>query len=518
MATPRAGRRLLPAVFVTLALGCSGGSGSPGTDSGTIRDTGTGVDTGMTGSCGRLGNFCCSATPHCDSDMSCGREGTCCLNATGSCGSVDDCCGRLDCVAGSCCAPSGGSCTTADQCCGEMICNGGFCELPAAGCGHRGEACCEGDGCLSGFTCAGGGCIACGGDSEPCCRPPSACDDGFVCGMGRCTAAVDCGGDGQTCCAGDVCTGALACEAGVCTTATPPPPPPTECGYATCGECTANYPCGFCGDTGSCMVGSGTGPDTGSCTDWKWLESDCTVAPPPPPTCTASTCDGCVGSTGCGFCGDTGSCAAGSSTGPSAGSCTDWKWLALDCAPPPTCVHSDCGSCTGEYPCGFCGDTSSCQAGSSAGPDTGSCTDWKWLVSECTAPDPCVGASTCGGCTDILECGYCASTSSCVVGGPTGPSTGSCADWIYTGSECTCAPVTSSCTAAADCCTGLSCRAGATFGARCCVEAAASCTTGADCCGYMDCVGGTCACRVAGRACLDTGDCCSGTCTAGRCG
>lgn len=410
MATPRAGRRLLPAVFVTLALGCSGGSGSPGTDSGTIRDTGTGVDTGMTGSCGRLGNFCCSATPHCDSDMSCGREGTCCVNATGSCGSVDDCCGRLDCVAGSCCAPSGGSCTTADQCCGEMICNGGFCELPAAGCGHRGEACCEGDGCLSGFTCAGGGCIACGGDSEPCCRPPSACDDGFVCGMGRCTAAVDCGGDGQTCCAGDVCTGALACEAGVCTTATPPPPPPTECGYATCGECTANYPCGFCGDTGSCMVGSGTGPDTGSCTDWKWL------------------------------------------------------------------------------------------------------------VSECTAPDPCVGASTCGGCTDILECGYCASTSSCVVGGPTGPSTGSCADWIYTGSECTCAPVTSSCTAAADCCTGLSCRAGATFGARCCVEAAASCTTGADCCGYMDCVGGTCACRVAGRACLDTGDCCSGTCTAGRCG
>jgi hypothetical protein len=58
---------------------------------------------------------------------------------------------------------------------------------------------------------------------------------------------------------------------------------------------------------------------------------------------------------------------------------------------------------------------------------------------------------------------------------------------------------------------------GVTFSDRCCVEAGDTCTYGSDCCGYMDCVGGSCACRAAGRGCLDDYDCCSFSCSFGLC-
>jgi hypothetical protein len=103
------------------------------------------------------------------------------------------------------------------------------------------------------------------------------------------------------------------------------------------------------------------------------------------------------------------------------------------------------------------------------------------------------------------------------VGGPSGPDSGTCADWDYTADSCTCSMVQGSCSTDAECCSGLSCRRGVTFGVRCCQESGGTCGGGGDCCGYMDCVSGTCACRAAGRGCLEDGDCCSGTCSSGIC-
>jgi len=131
--------------------------------------------------------------------------------------------------------------------------------------------------------------------------------------------------------------------------------------------------------------------------------------------------------------------------------------------------------------------------------------------------DTCSDASTCLDCTAESGCGYCASSGECVSGNLMGPATGTCADWDYTSTQCMCAPLAATCTMDSMCCGDLSCRRGATFGVRCCVESMATCASGADCCGYMDCVSGRCTCRAAGRGCLDNRDCCSNTCTAGRC-
>lgn len=157
-------------------------------------------------------------------------------------------------------------------------------------------------------------------------------------------------------------------------------------------------------------------------------------------------------------------------------------------------------------------------------------------------PSICDSGSSCASCNSIAyECGWCASTGRCVPGGGAGPFDEACpTDWQWiTPSSCPmpaepepeptpepppppppapmCLDVQTSCSATSECCSGLDCRSGVSFGVRCCARAATSCASGADCCGYMDCVSGQCSCRAAGRACLAGGDCCSGSCSAGTC-
>ncbi|HJL18008.1 MAG TPA: hypothetical protein RMH99_20250 [Sandaracinaceae bacterium LLY-WYZ-13_1] len=129
-----------------------------------------------------------------------------------------------------------------------------------------------------------------------------------------------------------------------------------------------------------------------------------------------------------------------------------------------------------------------------------------------------------GSCTDT--CVY-AGDGDCDDGGP-GADYALCA---Y-GSDCTdCGPrgttadaeptgaLGDSCGSVSECASGLSCLGSVSQpAAHCCVPAGSSCGAGSDCCGYMDCLGGRCACRSAGRACLDDADCCSGACHGGRCG
>lgn len=521
-------RRRFLALLVLAATGCPAGDPPAGMDSGPPppRDAGGGTDTGSPPDedagtpdvdagpprdCGLIGQECCTAGPRCDTGGSCGEDGTCCANPAGACGDPSDCCGDNDCVGGKCCALQMASCRTSADCCTDLLCADGICLRPFEECGREGQACCADDACRSGLECAGGTCEPCGGDGEICCKPPAPCEGSFACRDGRCGAPdPSCGGDGQPCCMGGACTGDLACTAGTCTM------PTTTCAYLDCGECTRHFPCGWCDGTG-CAEGSSTGPSTGSCADWSWLASECTG--PTDPCAEATDCADCTARAGCGFCGDgAGACRSGTSTGPSAGSCGDWSWLGTECGGASACgTLTDCEACTGEFPCGWCGATGTCSEGTSSGPDTGSCADWAWSVSECVGPDPCASESACGACTARSGCGWCDTSSTCATGTAAGPATGSCAAWDFGAAACACSMVQGTCATATDCCGDLSCRQGVTFGVRCCVEATDSCATGGDCCGYMDCVSGSCACRTSGRGCLENADCCSGTCTTGRC-
>lgn len=477
-------------------------------DSPTVRPDAPG-----TPACGDVGERCCPELGTCSVGRRC-EDDVCCAVPGGGvrCTSPDDCCGDSDCVGGACCVLQGSSCRSSAECCGDLLCEGGRCVLPMDDCGRDGGPCCAGGECRSGSVCVAGRCETCGGDGEVCCAPPSECAAGLTCRSGRCGAPdPSCGGAGQPCCAGDRCEGALACMAGTCAM------PATECAYADCAECTRHYPCGWCADTGRCGVGTSSGPSSGSCMRWSWLASQCMG--PTDPCADATTCEACTARPGCGFC--DGACRSGTAMGPSEGRCTGrWSWLSLDCAPPADdCArHSDCAACTAQPRCGWCAATNTCSSGTSSGPSSGSCSSWSWLASSCPSTDACATHESCLDCTEQPSCGFCATTGTCATGTASGPSRGSCADWDYTPSQCMCAPLAAACTSDAMCCDELSCRRGATFGVRCCGERMASCRSGADCCGYMDCVSGRCACRAAGRGCLEDRDCCSGTCRSGRCG
>ena len=527
--TVRGMRRVLIAACLLLT-GCpadpaparDAGGPPPGMDAGDGRrdagpmtedDAGPGrTDAGPPRDCGEVGGMCCETGARCETGATC-EDDSCCATPGGgaACGGPDDCCGTdNDCVGGKCCVLQMGSCRTSSDCCSDLLCADGLCLRPFEECGRESQTCCADDECRSGLVCAGGTCEPCGADGEICCKPPSECEGELTCSEGRCEAPDPmCGGDGQPCCAGDACDGTLACTDGTCAE------PMVECGYLDCDECTRHYPCGWCDGVG-CTTGSSTGPDSGSCGDWAWLASQCMG--PADPCADAADCDECTGRGTCGWCGDgSGSCQQGASSGPDAGSCGDWSWLRSECGGSTCATHSDCEACTGEFPCGWCGDTGTCSDGSSTGPDTGSCGDWSWLRSECVGPDPCASETSCGSCAAASGCGWCATDSTCATGDASGPTGGSCADWDFGAAACACSMVQGMCSTDAECCGSLSCRQGVTFGVRCCQEASGSCSGGGDCCGYMDCVSGSCTCRTSGRGCLEDADCCSGTCATGRC-
>ncbi|MBK8170263.1 MAG: matrixin family metalloprotease [Sandaracinaceae bacterium] len=62
-----------------------------------------------------------------------------------------------------------------------------------------------------------------------------------------------------------------------------------------------------------------------------------------------------------------------------------------------------CGDCTPQAGCGWCNSSSVCVTGTSTGPSTGSCASgWTWLPRDCSAP---VGTAGFGGsCADNSDC------------------------------------------------------------------------------------------------------------------
>jgi hypothetical protein len=76
----------------------------------------------------------------------------------------------------------------------------------------------------------------------------------------------------------------------------------------------------------------------------------------------------------------------GTSSGPSSGSCGDWRWGVSDCSAPDPCNAYDdsCGTCTAETGCGWCESTWTCLTGTGSGPEVGWCDDWRWSTPDCS--------------------------------------------------------------------------------------------------------------------------------------
>ena len=228
-------------------------------------------------------------------------------------------------------------------------------------------------------------------------------------------------------------------------------------GFTDCYDCTTASlgNCGWCQDTLTCSQGTGSGPNSGTCTSWDWVSGDCPATPAPTPDACAqySDCYDCTTSSlgDCGWCQDSYTCSTGTATGPNSGTCTSWDWVSSDCpatpvpTPNPCNQWTDCYSCTTAPTsnCGWCQDTYTCSQGTGSGPNQGSCTSWDWLSSECPAtptpvPDSCTQWTDCDTCTTAASdnCGWCQDTLTCSIGTSTGPSTGTCTSWDWTSSSC----------------------------------------------------------------------------------
>ena len=218
--------------------------------------------------------------------------------------------------------------------------------------------------------------------------------------------------------------------------------PPPSCVASSCGGCTPQAGCGWCGLFGVCVPGTATGPTTGTCPmGWAWLPSECTGSDP---CSTSTTCAACAGRVGCGWCGATGQCVTSNAagTGPASGACASaWAYTTTACtaAPPDPCASStSCGSCTGRGTCGWCRSTRRCMTGTGAGanPTYGTCDSWAWTRNQCPAPtDSCRSESGCSGCIRRSSCGWCEDSDTCHSGTSRGPNDGSCSGsrWEWDG-------------------------------------------------------------------------------------
>ncbi|HEY3357457.1 MAG TPA: M64 family metallopeptidase [Polyangia bacterium] len=220
----------------------------------------------------------------------------------------------------------------------------------------------------------------------------------------------------------------------------------TACAAAGCDDCNARAGCGWCASAGACGPGDASGAVGGGCGDWRWLPSECSLTDP---CARASACDACVAlPEGCGWCAATGTCASPAN----GGACADWRSDGAACAAADLCGGmTTCDACAASFACGWCAASGTCMEGTGAGPTAGACSDWRGYTSQCATADPCALSWTCGDCTAAYGCGWCADWGGCVEGSSTGPATGGCGDWRWTSDVC--APPADPCAAYTDCAT-----------------------------------------------------------------
>lgn len=354
------------------------------TNGGTCAAAGTGHDC-VSGRCGS-NNVCCAAAC---TGGACGT--TACTPGSGVCsyptGKVTGC--TDSCASGS---------VTAKACNGSGTCNMGAATpcSPVTVCNTGGTACattCTGDPqCISGDYCdAASHCVAKGAGGDAC-SGASACNSG-ICGGGFCCAAA--------------CTGGT-------------------CGTAAClsGSGACDYPSGNTCGSASC-TGSGAGPysytPAGKCDGG----GACTPG-------TAQSCGEYICTTGAGCymsCTDATRCVTGDYCDTTTSTCQDLKADGATCSANGQCLSSKCGLAGAGHCCkaacspsgGVCGivdcDTSGecavAPVGTSCASEGSSCT-----AGTVSTPTTCDGAGACqystSSCTPYAGCNgtVCASTCS----------------------------------------------------------------------------------------------------------
>lgn len=207
---------------------------------------------GAAAGCGGQNRACC-ANRKCGQGLVCSAANSCVVPHSGSCGVVGEaCCSDVpypnNCVTGVCITGVCKQCGGQDQrCCGKQgepnLCEFGLeCRwdaqkgqgcYPTASCGWAGEACCPNvaypNNCVGAHMCVQGKCQPCGGSGQACCEkggPPSCNDWGNECrwdaqrGRRGCFPRTVCGERGQACCkpapGNDGCWGGSACRAQTC--------------------------------------------------------------------------------------------------------------------------------------------------------------------------------------------------------------------------------------------------------------------------------------------------------------
>jgi len=187
------------------------------------------------------------------------------------------------------------------------------------------------------------------------------------------------------------------------------------------------------------MQGTSYGSSNSMCSgaNWEWLESMC----PATPSCSSQySCSSCTALSNCGWCPSTGTCMEGTSSGANGGSCTgnNWDWYVSSCPSNVVSCSSQytCSSCSALSECGWCANTGTCVQGTASGANGGMCsgTQWEWLESMCQVAPLCSSQSSCSSCTALGECGWCSSTGRCMHGTFFGSNGGQCYgnnwDWL----------------------------------------------------------------------------------------
>ena len=97
------------------------------------------------------------------------------------------------------------------------------------------------------------------------------------------------------------------------------------------------------------------------------------------------------------------------------------------------CEHlPSCHECLSNRDCGWCASTETCLEGVVMGPLGSKCDAWDYGM--CSHSQPCSARRACGECERDPACGWCPATQQCTEGNADGPLFGHCADWQH-GSE-----------------------------------------------------------------------------------
>jgi hypothetical protein len=191
-----------------------------------------------------------------------------------------------------------------------------------------------------------------------------------------------------------------------------------------CVLCSTHPGCAWCGTAGYCTSIDGAAAVPLGCPRWAWVwePSAC-----PATWCGAARdCGDCLARDNCGWCGSTGTCMLGDGNGSFDGTCSGPQWAGGGASCPASACGEEllCGGCT-QPECGWCVSTESCVPASADGTHSadGTCSGTEWIkesnsklmtmaCEQRAIPNPCAAFGPCDNCLDphwaAAGCGWCA--------------------------------------------------------------------------------------------------------------